>query len=184
MNQDERNMLGKTIAFTAAYYSRELQKEVLSMMVDDLSDLPFDLINQAYSMYRRDPKNRAFPLPAQIRDIVDPVETPEERAREIAARIEGAIVRFGHPNEAEARHHIGDEGWSIVQRYGGWSHLCANHGLSITPASFHAQVRDQLSTALRGKPDRHLVSLNPGERPIPLTGAFSSITKPLPWEER
>lgn len=174
MNQEQRNRLGKAIAYTAAYYSRELQREVVSMMVDDLADLPFDAVEAAYQSFRRDPKNKSFPLPAQIRDIVAPVETPEERAREIAARIEGAIVKFGYPNGNAARAYIGEDGWSIVERYGGWSHLCQNHGLSISPASFHAQVREQLTTQVRHSTAEGLA----------LASGFGSIARQLPWEEK
>lgn len=149
MNQEQRNRLGKIIAFTAAYYSRELQREVVSMMVDDLADLSFDAVEAAYQAYRRDPKNRAFPLPAQIRDIVDPEPTPEVEARDIASAIQGAIVKYGYSNEGLARQYIGPEGWDVVQRWGGWSHLCTNMGVSIDPGQFYAQVRDFATDAAR-----------------------------------
>lgn len=149
MTKQELSRTAQAFAMVAAYFRIQIDDAVLRMYAEDVSDLPFDDVIAALVSYRKDPKNRFMPLPAQIRDIIAPVSTPEEMAREIAARIEGAIVKFGHPNEAEARNYIGAEGWGIVQRYGGWNHLCQNHGLSISPASFHAQVREQLVSAFR-----------------------------------
>lgn len=149
MTAQELARVAQGFAVMAAYFRVQMDDTVLRMYAEDLSDLPFEQVMSALVTFRKDPKNRFMPLPAQIRDIVEPVVTPEQRAREIAARIEGAIVKFGHPNRLEAKEFIGEEGWAVVERYGGWGHLCENHGLSISPASFHAQVREQLTTTFK-----------------------------------
>lgn len=161
----------KAWSLMAAYYARTLQDEVLAMYADDLADLPAERVLEAMKAYRRDPKNRQMPLPAQIRDMIEPQETPEAAARDLASKISGAIVKFGHPNENLARNYIGEKGWAIVQRWGGWSYLCANHGTVIDPGQFYAQVRDHavdvvkyphivqpFPTALPPAQDRELLS--------------------------
>lgn len=65
-------------------YGQVLSDQVISMYVEDLSDLPTEKCIAAYSIYRRNSNNRSFPLPAQIREIVDPGQSIsiEEEARE------------------------------------------------------------------------------------------------------
>lgn len=159
------------IIMTASYYGKPISEAVLEMYVEDLDGLDTDMVIRTYKAYRRDPKNRQMPLPAQIRDMIEPQETPEAAARDLASKISGAIVKFGHPNENLARNYIGEKGWAIVQRWGGWSYLCANHGTVIDPGQFYAQVRDHavdvvkyphivqpFPTALPPAQDRELLS--------------------------
>lgn len=159
------------IIMTASYYGKPISEAVLEMYVEDLDGLDPDLVIRAYKAYRRDPKNRQMPLPAQIRDMIEPQETPEAAARDLASKISGAIVKFGHPKENLARNYIGEKGWAIVQRWGGWSYLCANHGTVIDPGQFYAQIRDHavdvvkyphivqpFPTALPPAQDRELLS--------------------------
>lgn len=146
-----RQDLAKTIAATAAYFGKEMKPEVLTMMCDDLDDLDTATVIQAYSAYRRNPKNRSFPLPAQIREIVCPEDhiSPEAKAAETAARILGAVPKYGYTNPSDARAFIGEEGWQAVQRQGGWMFLCENLGVSIQPGTFQAQIRNQLEASFK-----------------------------------
>lgn len=141
----------KAIVMTAEYYGRQLSETVLEMYAEDLADLDPGKCVDAYQRYRRNPANRTFPLPAQIRELVNPNEyiSVEARAREIAARIVGAVPRFGWPNPKEAELFIGPEGWDVVRRQGGWAFICENLGVKINPTSFQAQVRDQVEGTLR-----------------------------------
>lgn len=145
--------LKETIVLTFAYYSRSqaLSDQVLLMYVEDLSDLDPEACIEAYGRFRRNPANKTFPLPAQIRELVNPEQfvAIESRAREIAARICAAVPKYGWNNPKDAEAFIGPEGWSIVQRQGGWSYICENMGVKINPTSFQAQVRDQVEGSLR-----------------------------------
>jgi len=149
--RDITQELKATIVHTAIYYGRDLRPEVLTMMANDLSDLdPTECID-AYTRYRRNPANKLFPLPAQIRELVSPGEFigPEVQAREIAARIIGAITKFGWANPSEAKGYIGPSGWDAVGRQGGWRHLCENVGVNIQPTTLQAQMRDQIEGTIR-----------------------------------
>lgn len=144
--------LKEVILLTHEYYNRgaPLSDQVLLMYASDLSDLEPKKCIAAYEQYRRSPANKTFPLPAQIRALVNPEEfvTVEAKAREIAARICAAVPKFGWNNGSEARAFIGPEGWDVVQRQGGWQHLCEFFGWKINPSSFQAQVRDQVEASL------------------------------------
>lgn len=146
MSQD----LKKVIVQTAIYYGRDIDAGVLSMMAEDLDDLDPNACIQAYSNWRRNPANKNFPLPAQIRELVAPHEfvSVETQAREIASRIVGAIPKYGWANAKEAQMFIGPDGWELVKRSGGWQHLCE----TTTPKQsvfLMAQFRDQLMGTLK-----------------------------------
>ena len=143
--------LKKVIVLTASYYSKDLSRELLELYCADLADLDENSCIEAYNIYRKNPKNRTFPLPSQIREIVNPKQniSDERLAAEIAGRVSGAIVKFGWANPSDAKAFIGETGWAVVERRGGWSYICQNVGLSINPGVFEAQVRNQVETALK-----------------------------------
>lgn len=141
--------LKELIVLTASYYNQVIRPEVLQMYVEDLADLnPNDLV-LAYTKYRRDPKNRTFPLPAQIRAIVHPEIDPDSIAKEISARISGAIPKYGWDRSIDAQEYIGPIGWKVVKKLGGWSYLCQNHGVTINPTTFMAQTRELIKTEIQ-----------------------------------
>lgn len=151
MNQDERKQTALEIRGMAQYYARTIDPQVLGMMVDDLDDLPLNEVLCAFRAYRRDPKNRTFPLPAQIRGLIRPVMTSEAGGRELALKIKQAISDFGWSNPEQARNFIGPDGWEIVRGWGGWSYVCENLGTAIDVNSFYAQVRDRAKDVIEHK---------------------------------
>lgn len=142
MTHQEKLQLRGLWAMYAAYYRQQLPDEVFVMYADDLADLAFEPVKAALEAYRRNPKNRSLPIPADIRATLEPQIDPDSAAREIAARITAAIPKFGWCNGAEARVYIGEVGWQVVCDQGGWTHICQHHGLELNPSSFQAQVRD------------------------------------------
>lgn len=143
MNDAELKELKKLIFNTTKYYGREINPEVITMMADDLSDLSFSDVLNAYTLYRRDPKNKSMPLPAQIRDLISPTLTPIAQAREILERIKYAITKFGYASGLEAHRYIGDIGWNVVRRSGGWHAICESDIFSNS--SRQAQMRDSIA---------------------------------------
>ena len=148
-----KQALKEAIILTAAYYGWNLSEPVLAMYLDDLEDLPTGEVIAAYRDWRKNPKNKAFPLPAQIRGMVRPEVDADAAAKEISARISGAIVKFGYANSPDARAFIGEVGWQVVERFGGWSHICQNHGVTIDPTAFAAQARELAKGSLMYAPD-------------------------------
>jgi hypothetical protein len=128
---------------TAAYYGRDLKDEVIKMMASDLEDLSFEEVIQAFQNYRRDPKNRTFPLPAHIRDMISPTMTKDAEAREILGRIKSAIKVFGGYQSAPAQTYIGPIGWKYIQEQGGWFNFCFHINI-FDESALQAQARERL----------------------------------------
>jgi hypothetical protein len=151
MTQQERVKIGEHWLGLAQMYGREIPRAALTIMINAVADLEPSLVIGAFTKWAQTSKLNRHPLPADIRDIVAPEQniSSEAVAREIAARITGAVVKFGWPNANAAESFIGPEGWAAVQRQGGWSHLCQNLGVTINPTTFQAQVRDQLESNIK-----------------------------------
>lgn len=155
MTQDERNKVGTMIAYTAQYYGREFKKEVIALMVSDLEDLSATDILGAYNTYRKDPRSKYFPLPAQIRDMIVPAINPEAEARELLGRIKTAITQFGYDQGSAARTYCGEVAWQLVRDHGGWFNLCNSDFL--TNDSMQAQARNRITDVVKFGPRLSLV---------------------------
>ena len=138
----EKNHLSQIYAATCKAYDKILDSEVLKMQIEDLSDLNYSDIQQALFTYRRDEKNTIWPRASKIRALINPTQSSDTMANEAASRIRQAISKFGWPNPLDARSFIGELGWAIVERSGGWVYVCENHGVELNPLTFHAQARD------------------------------------------
>lgn len=119
--------LKKIITLTNAYYGRNsLADEVVRMQVADLSDLPIERVIIAFENWRRSGKINRPPLPAEIRGMLTG-ENEEDKSIEIAAKIVGAVSKFGYTNPTLARENIGEIGWeAMTQMFGSWPALCEN----------------------------------------------------------
>lgn len=172
MNPSEIRELKIIISQLSHYYQRPLSDIVVNMYAEDLQDLAFEEVKSAYENYRRDPKNKFMPLPAQIREVLAPTVSPDAQAREAAARIPEAIRRFGWNQPDESRQFIGELGWRVVERFGGWIYICENLGVELNPLTFQAQTRDlaraQLEYSAAGRLD---------ERPALLQEPAANVAK-------
>lgn len=83
--------LKETILLTAAYYHQDISDAVLKMYVEDLSNFDVDLVINAYTTYRRDPKNIRMPLPSQIIGILSPRENLEYKVELLTEKVIAAI---------------------------------------------------------------------------------------------
>lgn len=123
MSPKKIEIIGMIVALSA-YYQQEFKDNVIAMYAEDLEDLDLESLRREFHAYRRDPKNTRFPLPAQIRARISPTQTDEGEAHEAAARIAQAISKFGWVNPEPARKFIGELGWLVVARDGGWRTVC------------------------------------------------------------
>lgn len=125
MTPAEIIQLKKLIIAMSLYYGQTLQDQVVALYAEDLSDLPFDRVVQVLKEVRRDPKTTRFPLPAVIRQRIAPEKRdPETEALEASNRIVEAVAKIGPYQSERARAFIGELGWLVVQREGGWMNLC------------------------------------------------------------
>jgi len=142
LSYDQKKEVAKYYENTCKAFDKILDTEVLKMQVEDLADLDFQDILKALATYRRDGKNTVWPRASKIREIVNPKQSKEAMANEAASRIRKAITDFGWCNSGPAKESIGELGWTVVERAGGWQYVCENHGLDLNPLTFHAQARD------------------------------------------
>lgn len=82
-------------------------------------------------------------------DEVEQPKSDDHIAREITAKIQSAISKYGHSNASEAKKFLGDEVWSYVHKIGGWSFLCRNLGASLSFGSFASQMRELLKAGFK-----------------------------------
>jgi hypothetical protein len=143
-----RAELMKTIVVTAQYYGRELLPITIEGMADDLRALPTDQALGAYLAWRRNPKRRHMPMPAEI--IASLQGEPADAlaiGREISSRIRFAVDKVGKYRAAEARKVIGEDGWRVIERFGGWDYVTTHLGTpTLNSQTFYAQVRDLLAS--------------------------------------
>jgi hypothetical protein len=173
--------LKKLIVGLAAYYGHPLDEFVVGMYAEDLVDLPIGDIARAVREIRLDPANTRFPLPAVIRAKASASTNDTDIARDVAARIYKAIGRHGHnwsekdknwPSEPIAE--LGEAGWEVVKRLGGWYRMCEFSG-EVSAGIFLAQVRDLTESTLRMARAGHLHQAP--TLPAPSKGANSSLER-------
>lgn len=144
-----REEILKIITITAEYYGRQIGPGTIATMADDLAEFPQHAVLAAYARYRKDPANRAFPMPAQIIGILTRDVGPRDLAIETAGRIRKAISEFGWNNPRDAKTFIGESGWGVIDSFGGWAHLCENLGVTINETTFYAQLRDTVESKIK-----------------------------------
>lgn len=139
----------------AEYFQTSLTANQLAMYADDLEDLEIEELARAVKFLRRDPSNKFFPRPSAIREIV--FGNAKDEALEASNRIVEAMSRFGHTNPERAKEFIGELGWRVVEREGGWINLCRTvQSYDMLPA-FKAQWRELArATSLRVSSGRDL----------------------------
>lgn len=102
-------------------YYREppLPQEVFDIYIEDLAELSLEDLQVAIQIYRSNPKHFKFPLPSQLKALVQ--LSDDEQARDAVARIISALGSYGGgDNTRIARKHIGLLGWALVNATGGW----------------------------------------------------------------
>lgn len=159
----------------AAYYGQTLSDRTIIMYADDLLDLPLGAVLAAMRRLRREPGRRFCPLPSDVRRLVAPDNLSDATiAADIAARIGGAMSRYGYTNPNRAERYIGEVGWRVVQTLGGWRHLC-NTITTDEMRTFHAQCRDLARAQLEMDRMRPVAVL-----PTPALPAPQVVTPPAP----
>lgn len=131
MTEDEKKKVKAGYVALSAYYQRPLEDYVLRMYAEDLEDMPFGVVIDAMIQWRKNPKNRTLPLPAELRNQVTPALTDEQLAIESVARIVQAMSKHGSYNPDAAREFMGDLAWEVVKREGGWVKICATENKEL-----------------------------------------------------
>lgn len=151
------------IVVTAIYYGRnDLTPGVLAMMANDLKGYPADAVLAAYEAYRKHGKNRVFPLPAQIIELMEGGNS-KTNANVIVTKLIAAVKRhdknwlhFTQPKfykhgsfRADFMAELGEECWSLVETYGGWANFCDSFWGAQNETTFRAQIRDLADSVIQ-----------------------------------
>ncbi len=166
------------------YYQRPIDDVTLGMYAEDVADVPVALVEQAMKQYRRDPKNRVVPLPAQIRALAQPESQPVSNKAlsvDAAARIISAIKKYGWNNPEDARKYIGELGWEVVQRQGGWMAQCeSTDPTGVLQAQWTKLAEAILESGIAARPP----GLPSGKEQRQVSDGMARITDLLPKPEK
>lgn len=191
--QEERTHIGQLIVRTYKAYGKDIEREVVRMMIDDLEGNLLESVVSALSAYRRNAKNKFPPTIADILALLAPQVDDHTRAVEISSRVLEAVAKYGWNNSELARAFIGEVGWEAVKRYGGWMRVCENLGDTIDVTTFAAQIREvakaQLLISAAGRrEDPTLLDFNrpqvENNKPKELQSAADVIKSIMPPSEK
>lgn len=146
METADRNTLAKEIHDTAIFYGKyDLTADSITTLINILEkhypEFFLEEFLQAYTDYKNDSKNAFFPSPSSLRKYLSPEVDDETVAISTAARVIEAVSKFGWSNSSDARAFVGELGWAGVCRFGGWSLICQELGVSINVGTFQAQLK-------------------------------------------
>jgi hypothetical protein len=148
---EKRALIYDLVVKMSVYYRSPItDKEQIRMYADDLMDLDLDDISTAFKIYRMDPENVRPPLPSQLKALLLPSD--DAQARDAVSRINEALIRFSGDYDyhiEKARAYIGELGWAVVQRNGGWSRMVRMNHEELGPTA-QAQWRE-LAKALQSR---------------------------------
>jgi hypothetical protein len=120
MTEQEKQQLKVSYVKTALYYGQQIADVALQVYIEDLEDLPYLDVETALVEFRRDPRMKGYPLPAQIRAKLRPKMDPSQESELIASEILEAIGRVG-PYRIPLLSPVARD---LVRREGGWQHVC------------------------------------------------------------
>lgn len=173
MNTENRKKIAYELEAMSVYYSKQLNPHALSMMVSDLEDLPPELVLLAIKKYRQDPRNKTFPLPAQIREVLLPKTDDRALSIELSRKILRALTKHGwcwsHGYFENGKPYfeddkgnkfdnfkdaviseLGELGWQLIESRGGWQNL-SKMANEQEEGIYAAQLRDQIEAILKNK---------------------------------
>lgn len=120
MNAEEKTRLVDIITGTAEVLNRELSPVAIGLYVKAVEDLPFTDISAAFSELIR--KNRFFPVPAELREmVIGPPEKLEDTALIESSKVVEAVKRHGGNRSV-----VFDDPVTmavIQQVFGGWERM-------------------------------------------------------------
>lgn len=120
----------------------QLSQEFISIYDSAVEPFGYERAVAALKILIMECKSWQMPTPQSIIDKINKRPSRVSEANEISGRIMQAIPDFGYTRGSEAREFIGELGWMVVKRFGGWSSLCCDMGLTLNPSTARAQMRD------------------------------------------
>lgn len=127
---------------------RTISPTLLAIYDESLRDLGYGPVCSAIKQLLTERREGdLIPAIRTIREKIKPEPTAKDDALDASHRVWEAIGKFGYSRQAEAREFIGELGWLVVEREGGWPAICE-----------HSDVRHQ--TALKSQWRELAISLS------------------------
>lgn len=126
----------------AGAFNININEATIGWYYQALQHLDPEKVYTALKQYGRTTKQKSLPTPAHIEELINPKVNQESEARDAASRIVYAISKFGYTNSNDAKNYIGELGWLVVERFGGWGYLCEKLGAELQLTTMFAQMRD------------------------------------------
>lgn len=164
----------KLLIGLAETFGTTLSEQRLGLYANVLKNCAPEDVERAIGEILTDPAQKFFPLPAMILEHVAPQVKPDHEAVEAANRIVQAIADIGYYRQDDAKLFIGELGWLVVQREGGWQGLCESVTADQLPAR-KAQWRE-LAKALIGRAKRGMIDVPPA-LPLRAVGMVQSLAE-------
>jgi len=147
MNNEKIIEIKKLLVGLAEYFGTTLSEPQKKMYSEDLEKYELKSLAEAIEKIRIDPKQEFFPRPAKIIEIME--GNRKDEALEAVGRIITAMGKFGSHNLEKSKAFIGELGWRVVDREGGWASLCQRTTDQDLPI-LKAQWRD-MAVALQNR---------------------------------
>lgn len=159
----------------ALYYGQQLDDWVLQAYASDLEDIEAKDVERAFNQLRLEPKRWRVPLPAEIKHHLSPTLDIDTQAQKIVSLIFANLQPIGRKNVDKARGVVGELGWEVVRRMGGWAFLC-NSDVRDRNTQY-AQAREQARACLTERvvaarahdPGKALPEIKQHRRGVPLS---------------
>lgn len=136
------------LAAIAQLTNTTLTKEIVGLYDETLGRHGYDKACFAIEETIRRRRSRdPMPSIADLESLVRPAASDEDLAIESANRVIEAMAKVGKYDAPRAEAFIGEIGWTVVQRAGGWSHLCSTTLTSQIP-TLRAQLRELARTVI------------------------------------
>lgn len=144
--------------WVAEYYGHQFTENQLVMFSEDVLECSPMELKRAFIAYRRDPSNTysGMPRPAILINYISPQISHRALADDASSRIFQAIKDYGYLNSLNAQKFIGELGWKVVEREGGWHKVCETtmeKTKSITKAQWRDLALSLLERAKHGQID-------------------------------
>jgi len=143
MISSEKSYISNTLSAMAEIYGKTISTAAIIHMVESISDL--DYMSVVQTLHDWSKTEKSFPYPADIRAKIFPENSDKDDAQDVANFVISAVSKFGYTNPTKAKEYIGDLGWEVVSRMGGWKHLCETLTLE-NEGMLRAQIREYTFT--------------------------------------
>lgn len=141
MRDDEAEFFALLAVFAS---NSRIQTNQTMLRVYDQAVRPYGYVKALFALEKIMMENKTWqmPTPRQIIDAIEQKPSKNSEAIEVVGRIFQAIERVGYANSERAREYIGELGWQVVKRFGGWSYITSQMGVELDPSTSRAQMRE------------------------------------------